>query len=307
MKRGIDVSQWQGTIDWQQVRPHVDFVFLKATEGTGFVDPSFQRNRAECNRLGIPWGPYHFAQIGSDPSSQAAHLWRTAGASPLPPVLDLEPTSVPARDACADWALTFQSTLERACGRIPMLYTGAYVAFTRRPAFTRYPLWLAAYTPQPIDCPPWPTWSVWQWGSTGRIPGISGNVDMNQGKDDWLAAALGGSASTSSIPQPPEEDIMATRAELQQDLQAQADRIIAAVNAAKAPPTDDGLWMGTFQAEGKVYIVVNGVRYHVPGGATEGETNQRLELLQRQGFDNRGVQDAALSALPEAPFALTAA
>lgn len=201
MKRGIDVSQWQGTINWEQVKPAVDFVFLKATEGTGFVDPSFQRNHAECNRLGIPWGPYHFAQIGSDPSSQAAHLWRTAGPSPLPPVLDLEPTSVPSRDACADWALTFQSTLERAAGRIPMLYTGAYVGFTRRPAFTRYPLWLAAYTPQPIDCPPWPTWSVWQYGSTGRVPGIAGNVDMNQGKDDWLASALGAPA-TPSAPAP---------------------------------------------------------------------------------------------------------
>ena len=214
MKKGIDVSQWQGTIDWQQVHPNVDFVFLKATEGPGFVDPSFQRNRAECNRLGIPWGPYHFAQIGSDPNSQAAHLWRTAGPSPLPPVLDLEPTSVPSRDACADWALTFQATLERAAGRIPTLYTGAYVQFTRRPSFTRYPLWLAAYTPQPIDCPPWPTWSVWQYGSTGRVPGIAGNVDMNQGKDDWLAAALGGTpAPPASAPAPeptapPEEEPM---------------------------------------------------------------------------------------------------
>ena len=98
---------------------------------------------------------------------------------------------------------------------------------------------------------------------------------------------------------------MATRAELQQDLKAEADRIIAAI--PKPQPVDDGRWMATFQAEGKIYIVIGGVRYHVPGGATEEETNHRLHLLELQGFDNRGVQDAALSVLPEAPFSIVAA
>ncbi len=130
-----------------------------------------------------------------------------------------------------------------------------------------------------------------------------GHLDVQTAVDH--AKSVLGSLTTSTPTPAPEEDIMATKAELEQVVAAQADRIIAAI--PKPAPVDDGLWMGTFQAEGKVYIVVNGVRYHVPGGATEGETNQRLELLQRQGFDNRGVQDAALSALPEAPFALTAA
>lgn len=99
---------------------------------------------------------------------------------------------------------------------------------------------------------------------------------------------------------------MATKAELDASVNAAADRVIAAIEAAKPAPADDGLWMGTFQAENKVYVVINGVRYHVPGGVSESDTNNRLALLQRQGFDNRGVQDAALSVLPEAPFSLTA-
>lgn len=102
----------------------------------------------------------------------------------------------------------------------------------------------------------------------------------------------------------PEEDIMATKAELEQVVAAQADRIIAAI--PKPQPVDDGRWMATFAAEGKIYAVINGVRYHVPGGATEEATNNRLSLLELQGFDNRGVQDAALSVLPEAPFSIVA-
>jgi len=113
-------------------------------------------------------------------------------------------------------------------------------------------------------------------------------------------------STTTQQPAPPEEDIMATKAELDASVNAAADRVIAAIEAAKPAPADDGLWMGTFQAENKVYVVINGVRYHVPGGVSESDTNNRLALLQRQGFDNRGVQDAALSVLPEAPFSLTA-
>lgn len=115
----------------------------------------------------------------------------------------------------------------------------------------------------------------------------------------------GAPANQPNTPPPaPEEDIMATKAELEQVVAAQADRIIAAI--PKPVAVDDGRWMATFAAEGKIYAVINGVRYHVPGGATEEETNHRLALLELQGFDNRGVQDAALSVLPEAPFSIVA-
>jgi len=128
-------------------------------------------------------------------------------------------------------------------------------------------------------------------------------VRLDQMLLDAISAAAGGTTPTTTPV--PEEDIMATRAELQQDLKAEADRIIAAI--PKPQPVDDGRWMATYQAEGKIYVVIDGVRYHVPGGATEEETNHRLELLRLQGFDNRGVQDAALSVLPEAPFSIVAA
>ena len=129
-----------------------------------------------------------------------------------------------------------------------------------------------------------------------------GHLDVQTAVDH--AKTILGQPAAPNTPAP-EEDIMATRAELQQDLKAEADRIIAAI--PKPQPVDDGRWMATFQAEGKVYIVIGGVRYHVPGGATEEETNHRLQLLELQGFDNRGVQDAALSVLPEAPFSIVAA
>jgi murein DD-endopeptidase MepM/ murein hydrolase activator NlpD len=101
-------------------------------------------------------------------------------------------------------------------------------------------------------------------------------------------------------PQPPiivEEDIMATKEELQAIVNAAADRVVAAVEAHQPPPFDDQMWMGTHQGENRVYVVAHGVKRHVPGRLAGS-----LDLLERLGFDNRGVQDMALDALPTAEF-----
>ena len=91
----------------------------------------------------------------------------------------------------------------------------------------------------------------------------------------------------------PEEDIMATKEELEAVVNAAADRVVAAVEAHQPPPFDDQMWMGTHQGENRVYIVAHGVKRHVPGRLAGS-----LDLLERLGFDNRGVQDMALNALP---------
>lgn len=123
--------------------------------------------------------------------------------------------------------------------------------------------------------------------------------------------AGGGTAPATPVP---EEDIMATKQELEQVVAAQADRIISAVNAAKPAPPPDDLWMGTDAGEGKVYIVLpTRQKLHVPGSknpdpaAAKAENDARIAALIAAGFDNRGVQDAALRQLPELPFSVVAA
>lgn len=110
----------------------------------------------------------------------------------------------------------------------------------------------------------------------------------------------------------PEEDIMASKEELQQIVNAAADRVVAAVEAAKPPPFDDGMWMGTHSVEQRIYIVINNLKYHVPGSTNpdpaqaQRENDSRIATLVGLGFDNRGIQDQALANLPEAPFSISA-
>lgn len=98
-------------------------------------------------------------------------------------------------------------------------------------------------------------------------------------------------------PPAPEEDIMASKEELEQIVNAAKDQVIAAVIAATPPPQDDQLWMGTHAGQNRVYIVAHGVKMHVPG-----DLAGSLGMLVQLGYDNRGVQDAALDVLPEQAF-----
>ena len=99
--RGIDVSNWQGSIDWLQVAGDgYTFAFAKATEGTGFTDLTYAVNRAGTQGLGMRVGAYHFARpdgsgdagVVASAIAQADHFVDVAQprAGDLPPVLDLE-------------------------------------------------------------------------------------------------------------------------------------------------------------------------------------------------------------------------
>lgn len=188
---GIDVSRWQGSIDWDLVAPTISFAFLKSTGGDGglYRDPSFTRNAAEATRVGVPWGAYHFAsRMTFDAVTEARYFCdqvRGTGWT-LPPVLDWEPLGVNGTQALG-WVLAFCAEVERQLGVRPIIYTGAYVSLDRGDALKDYDLWLAAYTPQPIRCAPWDTWTIWQYTSMARLPGITANtVDMNLADRAWL-------------------------------------------------------------------------------------------------------------------------
>jgi lysozyme len=91
---GMDVSAYQGNIDWQRVkRAGVEFVFIKATEGATYIDKVFARNRSGAREVAIPCGAYHYFQPNVSAPSQIENLVRTVGRlqkGDLPPVLDVE-------------------------------------------------------------------------------------------------------------------------------------------------------------------------------------------------------------------------
>jgi lysozyme len=187
--QGIDVSHHQGIIDWAKVKASgkVDFAFVKATEGIGYVDPQFKHNAAGVNAIGIPVGYYHYAHPETNKALDEARVFveATKGQlSQLPYVLDLEGNEAAAIDRAilSLWAYTFMKEVKRLTNSNVMLYTGAYFARDQlNNILAEFPLWVAHYGAAiPLSNTTWKDWTVFQYSSTGSVPGINGNVDMNE-------------------------------------------------------------------------------------------------------------------------------
>ena len=212
---GVDVSHWQGTIAWSQVdNAGVQFAFMKATEGTNYTDTMLARNWAATEQVGIYRGAYHFARpsVGSAPA-QARYFVSKVGSfkqpGVLPPVLDLEATGGLGTAALRTWVSTWLTTVEDLTGRTPILYFSPSFwesNMGNSTAFTRYPLWIAHYTTASAPRVPggWSTWTFWQRTDSGRVSGISGNVDMNRfnGSTAQLAKLAWTSGGTTTPAQP---------------------------------------------------------------------------------------------------------
>jgi GH25 family lysozyme M1 (1,4-beta-N-acetylmuramidase) len=190
---GIDVSHWQGTINWTKVdQAGVSFAFMKATESTTYTDTAFAANWSAAKAAGIYRGAYHFAQPGkSSGAAQAqyyvskvgAAAFKTAGV--LPPVLDLEVAGGLSAASLRSWVSSWLQTTESLTGRVPILYFSPSFwtdHMGNSTAYTRYPLWIAHYTTASAPRVPggWPKWTFWQYTSSGSVSGIAGNVDKNR-------------------------------------------------------------------------------------------------------------------------------
>lgn len=187
--QGIDVSGWQGQVDWGAVqRSGRSFAFAKATEGTTFVDRTFAANRAGMGQAGLVLrGFYHFARPDRNTAAaEADNFLRTVGT--LGPgevaVLDLEVAPSP---GVGDWAAEWLARVHQATGRMPILYSyQSYLYEIPTSRLTQYPLWVAAWGEDnglvPATQPRtdrWSRWTWWQYTSKARVPGVSTGVDAN--------------------------------------------------------------------------------------------------------------------------------
>jgi lysozyme len=199
---GIDVSRYQGTIDWAQVAgAQISFAIMKATEGLTLVDSTFAANWSGAAQKGIVRGSYHFFRASVDPTMQADHYLQTLGMptmGDLPPALDLEVTDGQSPSQVVAAALQFLQRIEQLTGRLPLLYTSPSFFSTTLGGpveLARYPLWIAHWQVQcpNVPSPPFSQWTFWQSSSTGTVAGISGAVDLDQ--FNGSAAALRAFAS----------------------------------------------------------------------------------------------------------------
>jgi lysozyme len=190
---GIDVSAYQGRIDWPEVaRNRVRFAFIKASEGGTLRDPRFARNWREGRKAGVLCGAYHYFQPNRDGLTQANLFTQTVPLAPgdLPPVLDVEAANfhdvAVMRREVARWL----QLVEAHYGVRPILYSN-HSFYKRYLAghFDQYPLWLAHYE---VERPAMPRskWIIWQHSDEAYVPGIRGVVDFNvfQGNFESLQA-----------------------------------------------------------------------------------------------------------------------
>jgi len=194
--KGIDVSYYQGTINWSSVKADgVQYAFIRVSDGTGFIDPKFETYWSQSRAAGVLHGAYQFFRPGQDPIAQADLLLSKIGgklaADDLPPVVDVEAsdglTAAQIQPKLKQWI----DHVTAALGRPPIIYTGFY--FWRdsvgAPDYTSSPLWHAQYTTAtcPNIAPPWADWHFWQFTSSGAVAGISGNVDVDRWNGDMTA------------------------------------------------------------------------------------------------------------------------
>ncbi|WP_285767077.1 GH25 family lysozyme [Peribacillus sp. SI8-4] len=180
--KGIDVSHWQGAIQWGKVaKDGVQFVFIKATEGTDYKKLSyFKENAPKALAAGLKVGAYHYAKFSNVKEARAEAAYFLNAVCPIaltyPLVLDLEENKKAAgKHALTDAAVAFLEAVEEA-GHIAMLYTGKSFLenVLDESRLAKYPLWIARYNSilgRSTD--------IWQHSDSGKVDGIRTKVDLN--------------------------------------------------------------------------------------------------------------------------------
>jgi lysozyme len=188
--QGIDVSKWQQDIDWAQVKSAgTRFAFIKATEGGDLLDRNFRENWNGAKAAGVPRGAYHFVFWCRPARDQIRWFIRNVPKDPdaLPPVLDVEWNN---QSSCArtDPARARQKmremlrAFEAHYGKKPIIYTDINFhadVLEGTTEFDDHPFWIRSTAARPEKRYENRPWEFWQFTTTGRVPGIVGDVDRN--------------------------------------------------------------------------------------------------------------------------------
>jgi len=200
--KGVDVSKYEGTINWPEVKASgVAFTFVRVSDGLNSPDATFDTNWSGSRAAGVIHGAYQFFEPAQDPIAQADMLLNKMGtfeADDLPPVIDVEVTGGLGPTAVHTAVQKWIDHVAAAIGRPPIVYVGAYFWDDQVGGAndTSSPLWHAQYTS--ASCPtiasPWTTWAFWQYTDSGKVTGIPvSSVDVNRWNGDMasLTAFLG--------------------------------------------------------------------------------------------------------------------
>jgi lysozyme len=205
---GVDVSRWQGEIDWPRLRSQgANFAYIKATDGGDHLDPMFRKNWRAAGEAGLRRGAYHFFYWCRTAGEQAdwfiRNVPKVAGA--LPPVIDVEWNGDskncrkrPSRARVLEKMQVFMDRLEAHYGQRPIIYTAPdFYADNLKGAFPNHPFWLRSVAAHPSKVYPGRDWVFWQYSGSGLSHGVDGRIDLNVFHGDesewraWVGSVAG--------------------------------------------------------------------------------------------------------------------
>ena len=182
---GIDVSRYQGNIDWKMVASdkNIKFVYIKASEGITISPKHYHLNIKEIRQAGIPVGAYHFFHPDISVQRQFDNFTKQVKKEDqdLVPLIDVESARNVPQKAVADSVKKFADMLEKHYGCRPMIYTGSdfynnYLSYK----FSKYPLFIARYSTAKPVLKDGAKWVLWQFTEKGKVAGIKDKVDMSR-------------------------------------------------------------------------------------------------------------------------------
>ncbi|HEX8953281.1 MAG TPA: glycoside hydrolase family 25 protein, partial [Polyangia bacterium] len=179
----IDVSSWQGEIDWKRVRgAGIVFAFVRVSDGLD-ADPRFAANFAAARRARVRRGAYQYFRAAQDADAQAdlaIRAVRRAGGADLPLVVDVETDDGQPATVVQASLSRWLARVERRTHRRPIIYTSPVHGALLAGAFGDWPLWVAHYD---TECPTlpdgWKRWTFWQRAQNGHVAGVAGDVDLD--------------------------------------------------------------------------------------------------------------------------------
>lgn len=185
---GIDVSVYQGDIDFEQVKNSgIEVVYIRAGYGFSVTDPKFEENYTNATKAGLKCGAYYFVTARN---TEQAYLQATRFAELISgktfaarPAMDFEEFGSLGKNGINIVGLAFMQKLRELTGIVPILYTDAYNASeTWDWNFAQFPLWIADYDAEEpyVTSNIWQSYAGFQYSDRGEIPGIYGNVDLDR-------------------------------------------------------------------------------------------------------------------------------
>ena len=186
--RGVDVSHYQGEIDWKQLSAEdIRFAYIKATEGSQYIDEQFDKNWAEAQTTGLRIGAYHFFSLDSPGITQATNFCKTVDTvdGMLPPVVDVEPYGKYRdifridKEKLLSELGDYVKTVELYYSMKPVIYTTEEWLPILQEEFQDYDVWIRNVYGNPD---PSVNWTFWQFSNRHVLSGYSGTeryIDMN--------------------------------------------------------------------------------------------------------------------------------